>query len=65
MIFPKSHGMSAAEPGLVPKVWGLRVQITTLLSLRKHVTVDFQFYSNFFLFISQETYGFYSHSKKI
>lgn len=63
MIFPKSRGMSVAEPGLDPKVWGLRVRITTLLSLRKHVTVNFQFYSNFILFISQEINGLYSHFK--
>lgn len=53
MVFPRSHGIDAVEPGLGPQVWGLRIQIATLfLSLHKHVIVNFQFRSNFVLFIS-------------
>lgn len=64
MIFPRSHGTNAAELCLEPKVWSLRVQMATFfLGLHKLVTVNFQFNSNFVLFISRETYGFYSHSK--
>ena len=64
MIFPGSHGMKAAEVDLEPKLQDLRIQTTTLyLLLHKHVTLNFQINSNFVLFMSQETCGFYFHSK--
>ena len=64
MIFPRSHGRDAAEPGWGPQVRGLRIQIATaVLSLHEQVIVTFQYHNNFSLFILGGTYGFYFLSK--